>query len=120
MQNFQLSNIVKILGLNFGKNYTNANDLRYNSVMIMADQDTDGSHIKGLILNFFNTFWPTLCEVKGFLKQFVTPIIKCKRGSQEINFFSTNDYEVWRIDDRSDWKIKYYKGLGTSTNAEAK
>lgn len=61
MENFQLANIVKIIGLTFGKAYKNTNDLRYSSVMIMADQDTDGSHIKGLILNFFNTFWPSLC-----------------------------------------------------------
>ncbi len=61
MENFELANVVKIVGLNFGKKYTNTNDLRYSSVMIMADQDTDGSHIKGLLLNFFYTFWPSLC-----------------------------------------------------------
>lgn len=68
MENFELSNIVKIIGLSFGKIYTNANDLRYQSVIIMADQDADGSHIKGLLLNFFYTFWPSLCDIKGFLK----------------------------------------------------
>lgn len=61
MDNFELSNVVKIMGLSFGKTYTTTNDLRYSSVMIMADQDTDGSHIKGLILNFFQYFWPSLC-----------------------------------------------------------
>lgn len=109
---------MKIVGLSFGKNYQNTNDLRYSSVMIMADQDTDGSHIKGLLLNFFYTFWPSLCEVKGFLKEFVTPIIRCRKGNEKVDFFCNGDYETWRIDDRSDWKIKYYKGLGTSTNLE--
>ena len=60
--------------------------------MIMADQDIDGSHIKGLILNFFHTFWPSLCKIKGFLKEFVTPIIRCKRGVEKVDFFSQKDY----------------------------
>jgi len=61
MENNELSSVVKIMGLTFGKVYKNTNDLRYASVLIMADQDNDGSHIKGLILNFFYTFWPSLC-----------------------------------------------------------
>ena len=68
MDNDELSNIVKILGLSFGKEYHSTESLRYSSVMIMADQDIDGSHIKGLIINFFETFWPTLCKINGFLK----------------------------------------------------
>lgn len=44
--------------------------------MLMADQDTDGSHIKGLIMNFVHHFWPSLIKLPGFLTEFVTPIIK--------------------------------------------
>jgi DNA topoisomerase-2 len=68
MDNQELANVVKILGLQFGKEYHSVEGLRYGSVMIMADQDIDGSHIKGLIINFFETFWPSLCKVHGFLK----------------------------------------------------
>ena len=42
----------------------------------MADQDQDGSHIKGLIINFFDHFWPNLLKEEGFIGQFVTPIVK--------------------------------------------
>jgi DNA topoisomerase-2 len=62
-----------------GLDYTNSDNfsgLRYGCVMIMTDQDHDGSHIKGLLLNFFEYFWPSLLKKKGFLKEFVTPIIK--------------------------------------------
>ena len=44
--------------------------------MIMADEDNDGSHIKGLIINFIHHFWPSLITLNGFLMEFVTPILK--------------------------------------------
>ena len=44
--------------------------------MIMTDQDHDGSHIKGLIMNFFHTFYPSLLQLPGFLLEFITPIVK--------------------------------------------
>ena len=44
--------------------------------MIMTDQDHDGSHIKGLIMNFFHHFYPSLLKLPGFLLEFITPIVK--------------------------------------------
>ena len=50
--------------------------LRYGHLMIMTDQDHDGSHIKGLIMNFFHHFYPSLLKLPGFLLEFITPIVK--------------------------------------------
>jgi DNA topoisomerase-2 len=91
--------------------------------MIMADQDHDGSHIKGLIINFFHHYWPSLLNVRGFLQQFITPIVKATKGKQSKTFFTLPEYENWKEstgNDAKGWRIKYYKGLGTSTSAEAK
>ena len=44
--------------------------------MIMTDQDHDGSHIKGLLMNFMHHFYPSLLKVPGFLIEFITPIVK--------------------------------------------
>lgn len=88
----------------------------------MSDQDTDGSHIKGLIINFLHHFWPKLLkEHKGFVKCFITPIIKSSRGSSSNNFYCVQDYLSWvqEVGNTKGWKIKYYKGLGTSTDKEA-
>lgn len=122
MKNEEIQNVAKILGLTFGKVYETAASLRYGHLMIMTDQDHDGSHIKGLLINFLHHFWPSLLKLPGFLQQFITPIVKCTRGRSEEVFFTIPEYLNWRAakEDGKGWSIKYYKGLGTSTSAEAK
>ena len=120
-ENPEISNLIQILGLQMGKRYDNVSTLRYGHIMIMTDQDHDGSHIKGLLINFIHHFWPSLLEMNGFLNEFVTPIIKASKGSEEISFFTIPEYEQWAHGRNvNGWKIKYYKGLGTSTSKEAK
>lgn len=122
--NVEIQNILKILGLGIGQKYENGPvNLRYGSLMLMTDQDHDGSHIKGLIINLIHYYWPSLIQFRGFLKQFVTPIVKAKKGSSEISFFTLYEYEQWRRSNSSSlggWRFKYYKGLGTSTDLEFK
>jgi DNA topoisomerase II len=120
--NQEIQDIIKILGLKIGQVYTDVNSLRYGSIMIMADQDHDGSHIKGLVINFIHHFWPSLIKLKNFMKEFITPIIKVRKGDQCQSFFTMGEYEQWckNTKDISKYSIKYYKGLGTSTSKEAK
>lgn len=66
----------QILGLQHKREYTDVSSLRYGHLMIMTDQDHDGSHIKGLLINFIHHFWPSLLKVDGFLQEFITPIVK--------------------------------------------
>lgn len=88
--------------------------------MIMTDQDTDGSHIKGLIINFIHNFWPSLFKMRGFLQEFITPIIKATRNHEQHSFFTIQDFKNWcQQNNPRSYKIKYYKGLGTSTDEEA-
>jgi DNA topoisomerase-2 len=122
MKNEEIQNIAKIFGLTFGKDYTDTSSLRYGHLMIMTDQDHDGSHIKGLLINFIHHFWPSLLRINGFMQQFITPIVKCIKGNKERTFFTLPEYQQWREanNDGRGYRIKYYKGLGTSTSAEAK
>ncbi|RWS16275.1 DNA topoisomerase 2-beta-like protein [Dinothrombium tinctorium] len=124
LENAEINNIIKIIGLQYKKKYTSVDDLktlRYGKVMIMTDQDPDGSHIKGLLINFIHHNWPDLLKLP-FLEEFITPIVKVKKGSQQLSFFSLPEFEEWKRETRNwhTWKVKYYKGLGTSTNEEAK
>ena len=133
--NKEISELKKILGLVSGKNYDNQQiineNLRYGKVLFMTDQDLDGSHIKGLAINLFNCEWPSLAQIPGFLGFMNTPILKAKKGSQELNFYNDGEFELWKQQQNQQnqqnqeindvikgWKIKYYKGLGTSTGKE--
>ena len=118
--NEEISNIKKILGLETGKKYTKIDDLRYGGIMLLTDQDLDGSHIKGLIMNLFHTLWPTLVKDFKFIHCMQTPIVKVKRRDEVISFYTITDFENWKNDHPTGWDIKYYKGLGTSTEEEAK
>ena len=123
--NNEITNLKKILGLEQNKDYSKGIEtLRYGKIMIMTDQDHDGSHIKGLLFNVFQTLWNSLYKYEGFLTSMLTPIIKATNSSTKeiISFYNMSDYETWisKIDKKSQWKIKYYKGLGTSTDQEAK
>lgn len=121
MENPEIQNLIKILGIQVGKKYENVKDLRYGSILIMTDQDNDGSHIKGLIINFIHHFWPSLMRMNGFLKEFVTPLLKATKGNEVHSFFTMNEFEQWAEGrNLKTWKVKYYKGLGTSTTKEAK
>lgn len=122
MNNVELIHMKQILGLEQGAKYTDTLKLRYGHIMIMTDQDYDGSHIKGLIINWLDTFWPELLKIEGFVQCMQTPIVKTINKSVEMLFYSLQKYEQWKTDnaDRKGWKIKYYKGLGTSTTTEAK
>ena len=123
--NEEITNIKKILGLEANKKYTEADvkkKLRYGSIMIMTDQDLDGSHIKGLCINMFQSQWNELIKINSFLGFVNTPILKARKGKKEVVFYNEKEYEDWKKkhNEGKGWSIKYYKGLGTSTSKEFK
>ena len=106
---------------------------------------TRRSHIKGLLINCLHHFWPSLLEIPGFLRCFITPIVKATSNSKKgpsKTFFTVSlrrpsmtpsprhscptqvpEYEAWKDSigsNASKFSVKYYKGLGTSTAAEAR
>ena len=125
-ENKEIIEIKKILGLEIDKEYTSIEDvkqsLRYGNVLLFADQDADGSHIKGLCVNLFQSQWGSLTKIPGFMGFMNTPILKARKSNQELMFYNEGEYNEWKLanQDGKGWKIKYYKGLGTSTGKEFK
>lgn len=125
VENKELAEIKKILGLKDGAKYTSSKELRYGRIMIMSDQDVDGFHIRGLLMNIFHHCWPSLLKL-GFICCLVTPLLKATKAKKVMSFYSQAEYDAWvaeagaGADNRRGWQIKYYKGLGTSTPAEAR
>ena len=89
-----LNDIKQIIGLQVNTDYikqyekTGVWPLRYGQIMIMTDQDHDGSHIKGLVMNIFDVLWPELLEM-GFVTSMVTPIVKAFKGKEEKVFYTS-------------------------------
>ena len=121
LENEELKNIKLILGLQQGKNYTSINELRYGGIILLTDQDTDGFHIKGLLINFLHYFWPSIVKLNLFIYSLATPIVKATKGKTTKTFYNISEYENWKNNnDTKSFNIKYYKGLGTSDSKEAK
>ncbi|KAI9645606.1 DNA topoisomerase 2 [Ciborinia camelliae] len=126
-KNAEIQNIKQFLGLKHKTVYNDTLSLRYGHLMIMADQDHDGSHIKGLLINFLQVQYPSLLKLPEFFREFITPIVKVWKGpnpNQPTNlksFFTMPEYEEWKEAHANDkgWRHKYYKGLGTSKPEDA-
>ena len=86
----------------------------------MIVHNTDGSHIKGLGVNLFQSEWGSLVQIPGFIGFMNTPILKARKGTQELVFYNEGEYETWKNANAQGkgWNVKYYKGLGTSTGKE--
>ncbi|KAA8571861.1 hypothetical protein EYC84_001818 [Monilinia fructicola] len=126
-KNAEIQNIKQFLGLKHKTVYKDTLSLRYGHLMIMADQDHDGSHIKGLLINFLQVQYPSLLKLPEFFREFITPIVKVWKGPNPNkpanlrSFFTMPEYEEWKETHGNDksWKHKYYKGLGTSKPEDA-
>jgi len=117
--NKEILALKKIIGLK--QDTKSVDELRYGKVMILCDQDKDGLHIKGLVMNMFSYYWEDLLH-SDFLVTIYTPIVKVfKRNKVIRTFYVQHNYDKWLLKqkDTVGLKIKYYKGLGTSTKKEA-
>lgn len=116
-----VKDLKRILGLLSGGQATNLDSMRYGRIMIMTDQDNDGSHIKGLLINIFGSFWSELLKRKMLVTLYTPQVKVFKRKVLVHTFYGQREYEMWKTGvNTSDYTVKFYKGLGTSSKIEAK
>ena len=126
-QNKEICDIKKILALQEDMEYKDVSSLRYGRIMLMTDSDVDGSHIKGLVVNFLSK-WNSLMKLTGFVTSLLTPIVKVwKKGAKNgklnaTSFYTLSAYNEWceSHNGGKGYEVKYYKGLGSSTPLEGK
>jgi len=105
MENKEISELLSIIGLEFGKKAT---DLNYGKIAIITDSDTDGAAIFCLLLNLFSN-WPELFTEKRICRM-LAPLYDCRKGKQMKIFYTHEEYAAFNS---KGWDVSYYKGLGT-------
>ena len=113
--NDKLNPVIVALGAGIGDEF-DVNKLRYHKIVIMADADVDGAHIRTLLLTFFFRFMRPLIE-QGYVYSAVPPLYKLSRGKQQRVAYSDAERDRISAEMRGDnanvkIDISRYKGLG--------
>lgn len=120
----EISNIKKALGLKSNTTYNDTSSLRYGRCVILADQDLDGSHIFGLLSNYFYYEHKSLLQMGGFFFRMITPILKATkikgRKVEDVKYYYTDSEFKEAKNTLKGYNVEYLKGLASSTSDDAK
>ena len=115
IKNDEVVNLMGSLGLRLGEE---PNNLRYGKILIYTDADPDGDAIAGLLMNFFDKYWPELFD-QGKIYRVLTPLVVAKKGKEVKSFYSKDEYNEWQSNTNSkSWNVEYKKGLAALEDEE--
>lgn len=107
LANQEMSDIIKVIGAGFGKDF-DLSKCQFNKIVITSDQDSDGADIELLLIAFFYTYMRPLVEA-GMLYRAVTPLYIVRKGKEELYFYSDKELNDWKVN-KSGYDILRAKG----------
>lgn len=110
LQNQEMSDITKIIGAGFGKDF-DINKMNFNKIVITTDADSDGADIELLLITFFYTYMRPLVEA-GKLYRAVTPLYIVRQKGNEFYFYTDEELADWKKLAKGSYDIIRAKGLG--------
>ena len=118
MGNAEIQGMITAFGLEIKDNKITLNEdkLRYGKIIIMADADVDGSHIRILFFTFIWKFCPELIK-KGYIYAAVPPLYRIIQGKKSFYLKDDNALEEYRKEAKGSYEVRRFKGLGEQ-NAE--
>lgn len=108
LQNQEMSDIVKVIGAGFGKDF-DVDKMNFNKIVITTDADSDGADIELLLIAFFYTYMRPLVEA-GKLYRAVTPLYIIRQKGKEYYCYSDEELETWKIAHRGSFDLLRAKG----------
>lgn len=108
--NEKLTPVVQSLGTGIGEDF-DISKLRYHKIVIMADADVDGSHIRVLLLTFFFRFMKEIVE-GGYVYLAQPPLFKVSKGKKSVYAFSDEERDNYIEEMGGQCDVQRYKGLG--------
>jgi topoisomerase-4 subunit B len=110
LQNQEMSDIIKVIGAGFGKDF-DLSKMNFNKIVITSDQDSDGMDIELLLITFFYTYMRPLVEA-GKLYRAVTPLYIVRQKGKEFYFYTDEELETWKKTAKGSYDLLRAKGLG--------
>lgn len=118
LENKELSGLIRALGLDLSS--SSISELRYSSVLIVCDSDSDGENITSLIINFLFRFWPDLFKDSKILKV-LTPIMIVENKKERFEIYTEQEYENFiKTHNISNYTCSFKKGIGALDDRDMK
>ena len=115
IKNEEVVQLMASLGIKLGED---PKEMRYNKILIYTDADPDGDSIAGLLINFFNRYWPELVT-EGKIFKVMTPLVVAKKGKEIMPFYTADSYLKWEAKTKmTGWTVEYKKGLAALEDGE--
>jgi DNA gyrase subunit B len=117
LENVEIQALITAIGTGIAEEF-DLEKARYHRIVLMADADVDGAHIRTLLLTYFFRYMPQLIDA-GYVHLAQPPLYLLKQGKQELYFYTEREWDGWRTKNGNGKKLEpqRFKGLG-EMNAE--